>query len=103
MPFIFWLGWLRTSETFSLTFDDIDYVPVARAAERDLPTNVSMLNFSLLEETKSDRTKKVDVCCTGTTKGGFSLEKIALADMFPQTVHCEVVSLFVRTGGGWSS
>ena len=71
---IFWLGWLRTSETFSLTFDDIDYVPAARAAERDLPTNVSMLNFSLLEETKSDRTKKVDVCCAGTTKGGFSLE-----------------------------
>ena len=71
---IFWLGWLRTSETFGLTFDDIDYVPAPRAAERDLPANVSMLNFSLLEETKSDRTKKVDVCCAGTTKGGFSLE-----------------------------
>ena len=51
---IFWLGWLRTSETFGLTFDDIDYVPAPCAAERDLPANVSMLNFSLLEETKSD-------------------------------------------------
>ena len=71
---IFWLGWLRTSETFGLTFDDIDYVPSARASERDLPANVSMLNFSLLEETKLDRTKKVGVCCAGTTKGGFSLE-----------------------------
>lgn len=34
------------------------------------------------------------------TKGGFKLQAMVLADMFPQTMHCEVIALFTGAGAG---
>ena len=57
----FWLGWLRTSEAFGLSWKDVEVLHPANAAEQDLPANVGLLSLRLLPETKSSRTHRPDV------------------------------------------
>ena len=67
---VMWLGWLRTSEAFSLAWADVSVLHPSRAAERDLPANVGLLSLLLLPETKSSRTARADVIIAFTSASG---------------------------------
>ena len=58
---IAWLGWLRSSELFKLTIDDIELVPPKQGAIYGLPPNVGAVLFTLLPSTKSSRNRQVDI------------------------------------------
>ena len=67
---ILWLGWLRATETFSLTWSDLEVVIPADGPSRDLPPNCGMLLLTLLPETKSSRSASADVVISYQTLSG---------------------------------
>ena len=67
---VFWLGWLRSNETFYLCHNDVIVTLPQDAATRDLPQNVGMLELLLLPETKSAATSRADVIIAALTADG---------------------------------
>jgi len=57
----FFLSWLRSREFFSLDWEDVQVTPPDRHAEKGLPEGVGVIEMTLLEETKSNRTKVADM------------------------------------------
>ena len=68
---LFWLGWLRSSEVFSLCWQDIEVTRPRDGPLVDLPPGCGMLAISLLPETKSSRTDSADVIVAYRTLSGF--------------------------------
>ena len=70
---LLWLGWLRASEAFSLTWADITIVLPAHGAAFDLPPFVGVVLLQLLPETKTSRTLTGDVVLAYETLSGLSV------------------------------
>jgi hypothetical protein len=72
---IFWLGWLRSTEGFSLRWMDVDVTLPVDGPSLDLPRGIGALILTLLPETKSSRALTADVVLAYTTRSGFSVGK----------------------------
>ena len=68
---LLWLGWLRASEITGLRWCDISVGEPADYATFDLPYYVGYIGLRLGPETKSSRTKAVDVILAYRTLSGF--------------------------------
>ena len=66
-----WLGWLRSNETFTLTWEDVTSIHPSRAAEFELPTGLGFLELRLDPETKSNCTRRVDMIIAHQSLSGF--------------------------------
>ena len=66
-----WLGWLRSNETFTLTWEDVTSIHPSRAAEFELPAGLGFLELRLDPETKSNRTRRVDMIIAHQSLSGF--------------------------------
>ena len=67
---LLWLGWLRSSEVFSLCWSDVELTSPRDGPLVDLPPGCGMLALSLLPETKSSRTDSADVVVAYRTLSG---------------------------------
>ena len=67
---LFWLGWFRSSEAFSLLYSDIDVVPPSDGPLHDLPLGIGMVLCRLLPQTKTNRTSTADVVIAFSTLSG---------------------------------
>jgi integrase len=65
-----WLGWLRSSEARELRWCDVSVTEPQDFASKDLPVNVGCIGLRLGPETKSDRTRAVDVVIAYRTISG---------------------------------
>lgn len=70
---LFWLGWLRSSEVFSLTWADITVVFPSDGPMYDIPPGLGMILLRLLPQTKSNRTATADVVVAFQTLIGLHL------------------------------
>lgn len=70
---LFWLGWLRSSEGFSLTVDDIEITPPLQGPLKGLPRGVGVVEIRLLPETKTNTAATADVIVAYTCWSGLSL------------------------------
>jgi len=69
-----WLSWLRSTELFSIDWEDVTITPPDRHLEKGLQENVGVIEMNLLAETKTNRTKVADVVVAYTTlASGLSL------------------------------
>ena len=57
----FWLAWLRSSETFSLLWSDLEWFLPEEGPTIDLPPDCGALLYKLLPQTKSARDRRADV------------------------------------------
>ena len=80
---ILWLGWLRSSELFGLTFGDLEVIHPSDGPLHDLPPGLGMVLLRLLPQTKSNRTSTADVVMAHDTLSGLSpglwARRVALA------------------------
>jgi hypothetical protein len=70
-----WLGWLRTSECFGITWADCTILDPARGPEMDLPIGCGAVAFRLAPETKSNRVSRPDVLIAYQTTSGLHIGK----------------------------
>lgn len=68
----FWLAWLRSAETFYFIFEDVAATPPHLSDTRELPPAVRMLEYTLLLETKTAPTFRVDVIVAAVTSSGLN-------------------------------
>ena len=68
---VLWLGWLRSTETFSLNWDVVSVTPPKDGPCKGLPNGVGVMELHLLPETKSNRTRVGDFLslCIGARPG----------------------------------
>ena len=69
----FWLGWLRSQEVFTRTFEDVTVIEPRHAASVDLPSGCGAVNLNLGLESKGRRDVYVDVVMAYQTFAGFRL------------------------------
>jgi len=69
---VLWLGWLRSSEAFGLTFSSVTCIPSTAGPMHDLPHGVGSLLLKLRPETKTSRTVTADVVVSFSTLSGLS-------------------------------
>jgi hypothetical protein len=72
---LLWLGWLRSSETFNLRWSDFHVVEPGDGPTVDLPLSCGVVGVRLGPETKSSRTKAVDLPMAYQTLSGYHLGK----------------------------
>ena len=72
---LLWLGWLRSSETFELRWQDFDVVEPEDGPLVDLPHGCGVVGVRLGPETKSSRTKAVDMFLAYQCFSGYHLGK----------------------------
>jgi hypothetical protein len=72
---LLWLGWLRSSETFDLRWQDFDVVEPEDGPTVDLPRGCGVVGIRLGPETKSSRNKAVDMSLAYQCLSGFYLGK----------------------------
>ena len=70
-----YLGWLRSTETFCLTYDDITVTVPHAGPTRGMPMGLGALEFRLLPETKSSPGATADVVVSWHTGSGLCLGK----------------------------
>ena len=70
---LFWLGWLRSSEVFTLTWAQITLVYPIHSGRHDLPPGSGAILVTLAPETKSHRATAADLVIAFTTFTGFRL------------------------------
>jgi hypothetical protein len=68
---LLWLGWLRSSETFNLRWKDFNVVEPEDGPTVDLPRGCGVVGLTLGPETKSSRTKSVDLAIAYQTLSGY--------------------------------
>lgn len=69
----FWLGWLRSRELFTRTFQDISVIEPHHSATADLPQGCGAINYDLGLESKGRRDLSVDVVMAYRTFAGIRL------------------------------
>jgi hypothetical protein len=67
---LLWLGWLRASELFNLTHDDLEIIEPGLGPSRDLPSGMGAVILHLSPETKSSRSTRADVVIAYRTVSG---------------------------------
>jgi hypothetical protein len=72
---LLWLGWLRSSETFDLCWQDFDVVEPENGPTVDLPRGCGVVGVRLGPETKSSRNKAVDMSLAYQCLSGYHLGK----------------------------
>ena len=72
---LLWLGWLRSSETFDLCWQDFDVVEPEDGPTRDLPRGCGVVGIRLGPETKRSRNKAVDMLVAYQCLSGYHLGK----------------------------
>jgi hypothetical protein len=72
---LLWLGWLRSSETFDLCWKSFTVVEPDDGPTVDLPLGCGVVGIRLGPETKSSRTKAVDLSMAHQTLSGYHLGK----------------------------
>ena len=102
----FWLGWLRSSEAFSLNWLDVTVTPPYRSGEKGLPDQCGVVEMSLLEQTKSNQTSVADVVVAYTTLTsnlslGIWIER--MAGLWPDTDEPDVAFIRGADGTRWTS
>jgi hypothetical protein len=70
---VFWLGWLRSSETFGLRWCDFQVVSPHDGPVHDLPYGLGALLLRLQPETKSNPLSIADVAIAIETRSGFQI------------------------------
>ena len=70
---IAWLGWLRSTELFSLRLSDVELVPPSQGAIYGLPPKIGAIILRLPPSTKGSRNKKADIVIAWKTATGLSL------------------------------
>jgi hypothetical protein len=70
-----WLGWLRSSECWELSWADLLVIEPADSATVDLPTGCGMVSGRLAPETKSARSHRPDVPMAYKSLSGLHLGK----------------------------
>lgn len=105
---ILWLGWLRSGETFALTFDDILVVSPSDGQIYELPHGLGMILLRLLPQTKSNRTTRADVVVAHTTLSGLSpglwCERVALLFFGTKLWPSSPGPIFIESDGTpWTS
>ena len=70
---MFWLGWLRSIEVFSLRVQDIEMTPPHEHGRHNLPPGVGVILLRLLPSTKSSSDKQADMVIAWETSGGLCL------------------------------
>ena len=70
---IFWLGWLRSSETFGIRVQDVEITPPINHGKYGLPLGVGVILLRLLSTTKSQRNKQADMVIAFKTASGLKL------------------------------
>lgn len=105
---LLWLGWLRSSECFGLTWSDFRVIEPCDSATVDLPLGCGLLSCRLGPETKSARTHRSDVPLAYKTLSGFHPGKwfhrarraAGIGPQWRQSPRC----LFLRPSGAqWTS
>jgi integrase len=99
-----WLGWLRSAETFSLTWGDVSITRPVDGPRRGLPPGVGVIELRLLPETKSNRTKVADVVISYLCASGLSLGiwMDRLLQVWPQPQSTDLL-IKGDDGHGWTS
>jgi hypothetical protein len=69
---LLWLGWLRSSETFSLSWRDLIVVEPSDGPSVDLPPGCGVILLRLQPETKASRDRRSDVVIAYRTLSGYS-------------------------------
>ena len=105
---LFWLGWLRSSETFNLMYSDIDVVPPSDGPLHDLPPGIGMILCRLLPQTKTNRTSTADVVLAYSTLSGISLgswcRRVSLSTFRTPRWPSHATPIFVDNDGSpWTS
>jgi hypothetical protein len=99
-----WLGWLRSRELFSLTWENVTITRPAHGPRIGLPLGVGAIELRLLPETKTTRTKVADVVisyvCASGLAPGLWLER--LRRLWP-TTHPRDPLIKGKDGQRWSS
>jgi hypothetical protein len=72
---VLWLGWLRSSETFDLRWQDFNVVEPEDGPTVDLPYGCGVVGVRLGPETKSSRNKAVDMFLAYQCLSGYHLGK----------------------------
>jgi hypothetical protein len=70
---LLWLGWLRGGELFGLRWSDITLTLPSEGPIHDLPPGIGMVGLQLSPETKSQRTRAVDMSLAYETISGYQL------------------------------
>jgi hypothetical protein len=70
-----WLGWLRSSETFGLTWADLVVIEPEDSGTVDLPPGCGMVSCRLAPETKSARSHRPDVPMAYKSLSGYHIGK----------------------------
>lgn len=105
---LLWLGWLRSMETFSLTYADVLVVDPSDGRVYELPAGLGMLLLRLLPQTKSNRNTRADVVIAHTTLSGLSpgrwCERLSLLLFGTATWPTSPSPIFLEPDGTpWSS
>jgi len=103
---ILWLGWLRSGETFGLTWNTIEAIQPQDGPSVDLPANVGALLLRLQPETKSSRLRTADVILAYKTASGLSVGKWfhrARREQFRVDRDRSLPIFRVRSGRPWTS
>jgi hypothetical protein len=66
----FWLGWLRSRETFDLQWHNVVLIEAADGPSVDLPHGVGVAQCFMGPETKSNRSQTADVIMASKTVSG---------------------------------
>jgi hypothetical protein len=72
---LLWLGWLRSSEVFGLTWQDLQTIEPEDSAVLDLPAGCGLVSAQLAPESKSFRSHCPDVPMASKSMSGFHLGK----------------------------
>jgi hypothetical protein len=99
-----WLGWLRSTEMFSLQWTDLKLTRPEHGPRIGLPHGVGAVELRLLPETKSNRTKVADVVisyiCASGLSPGLWLER--LRQSWPTAEPLDYI-IRGREGSRWTS
>jgi hypothetical protein len=88
---LLWLGWLRSSETFGLQWNDFNVVEPEDGPSVDLPRGCGVVGLRLGPETKSSRNKVVDMSLAYQTLSAYHLGK-----WFHRARHCCGIGPFYK-------
>jgi len=102
----FWMTWLRSTEFFSLEWSDVVITRPEHHSRKGLPEGVGVVEMTLLEETKTNRTSVADivVAYTALASGlslGMWLER--LQALWPDHVNGDVPLIRGSDGKRWTS
>ena len=71
----FWLGWLRSRETFDMQWYRVALIEAADGPSVDLPRGIGVTQFFMGPETKSNRSRTADVIMASKTVSGYHISR----------------------------